>query len=64
MSERIGNTVIIASEADRECELCGMMDECRPAGPKGEQVCYDCAVKDPAAIKRYTDRLLGIGPVQ
>jgi hypothetical protein len=64
MTMKIGDTVIIAAEDDRECELCGVMDECRPAGPNGEQVCYDCALKNPAAMHRYTERLLGGRPVQ
>lgn len=64
MTFKIGDVVVIAPEEDRECELCGVMDECRPAGPKGEQVCYDCAVKDPSAMQRYTDRLFSQGTIQ
>jgi hypothetical protein len=52
MSERIGNVTIICEEPDRRCELCGKIDECRPYGPNGEQVCYDCAMKDEAAANR------------
>lgn len=40
MSER----GIIAQEADQLCEYCGKMDECRPYGPNGEEVCFDCAM--------------------
>jgi hypothetical protein len=61
MTQRIGNVVVIESEPDRRCTLCGKLDECRPAGPNGEVVCYDCAMKDPAAVDRYTDGLLGPG---
>lgn len=57
MTTRIGNIVLIEPEEDRRCEFCGKLDECRPAGPKGEQVCYDCGMKNPGAMKRYTDRL-------
>lgn len=64
MSGRIGNIVIIEAEADRRCELCGQVDGCRPAGPKGEQVCFDCALKDPAAMDRYMRRLFDGGVTQ
>jgi hypothetical protein len=33
----------IAPEMDQMCELCGKIDECRPYGPNGEQICFDCA---------------------
>jgi hypothetical protein len=64
MSGRVGNIVILAEEPERRCELCGKWDECRPAGPKGEQVCYDCGMKDPAAMKRYADKLFNGGLTQ
>ena len=35
---------IIAQEPDQMCEMCGKIDECRPYGPNGEQVCFDCAM--------------------
>jgi len=56
--------VVIEGEPDRRCELCGKEDECRPAGPKGEQVCFECAQKDQAALKRYADRLFQGGLTQ
>lgn len=64
MTQRIGDAVIISGEEDRRCELCGEIEECRPAGPKGEQVCFDCAQKDQQALKRYADRLFNGGEVQ
>lgn len=58
MSRRVGgNIVILEVEPDRRCEFCGEITECRPAGPKGEQVCFDCGKKDPDAMERYSDRL-------
>ena len=46
----------IAAETERACELCGKWKECRPYGPKGEQVCFDCAQKDPGAMERGMNR--------
>ena len=37
---------IIAQEPDQVCELCGKIDECRPYGPNGEQICFECGMKD------------------
>ena len=42
----------IAPEEDRLCQLCGQFEETRPYGPNGEQVCFDCGMKDPAAAVR------------
>ena len=38
---------IIAQEPDQVCELCGKIDECRPYGPKDEEICFDCATSTP-----------------
>ena len=42
----------IAQEHDQVCELCGKIDECRPYGPEGEQICFDCGMKDEATTKK------------
>lgn len=33
----------IMEEPPQACEMCGKIDECRPYGPNGEQICFDCA---------------------
>ena len=43
---------IIAPELDQACELCGKIDECRPYGPNGEQICFECGMKDEEATKK------------
>jgi hypothetical protein len=57
MTQRINDVVVISGEEDRLCELCGKLEECRPAGPNQEQVCWECANKDKAAMERYSQRL-------
>jgi hypothetical protein len=44
----------IAAEPDQLCEMCGAIDECRPYGPNGEQICFECATTkcDPAQVER------------
>ena len=62
MSRRIGNVIIIEPEEDRRCELCGAIKECRPYGPKGEQVCFACGMKDEEAAERQMNKhLFGMG---
>ena len=58
MTKRIDGTpitIIVEPEPHRACELCGTVAECRPYGPGGKQVCYECAMKDP----KGTDARMG-----
>lgn len=48
----------IAVEPDGTCEACGKTRELRPYGPKGERVCFDCAMKDEAAARRAMHRYI------
>ena len=43
---------IIAQEPAQMCEMCGKIDECRPYGPNDEQICFECAMKDPETTER------------
>lgn len=42
----------IAEQPLEVCELCGAVDECRPYGPNGENICFDCGQKDPETTKK------------
>jgi hypothetical protein len=44
----------IAAEPDQLCEMCSKIDECRPYGPEGEQICFECATTkcDEEQVKR------------
>jgi hypothetical protein len=37
---------IIQEESPQVCQMCGVIDECRPYGPNDEEICFDCAMKD------------------
>lgn len=39
-------------EPPQVCEACGVIAECRPYGPNGEQICFDCAMKDEETTTR------------
>jgi hypothetical protein len=43
---------LIAAQPADTCEFCGKDAELRPYGPKGERVCFPCAMKDEEAMKR------------
>lgn len=58
MSFRVGDIPVICEEPDAKCEMCGKIEELRPYGPKGERVCFTCAMKDEAAAKRQMNKIL------
>jgi len=42
----------------RKCELCSKDAECRPYGPRGEWICFDCGMKDENTTKRQASKVL------
>lgn len=48
----------IAEEPAQVCELCGAIEECRPYGPKGEQICFDCGMKDEETTRKKMDEYI------
>jgi len=58
MSGRIGEITIICVTKPDKCELCEKIDELRPYGPNGENVCFACANKDPANMKKKLHKFL------
>lgn len=43
---------LIQEEDPQACQMCGKIDECRPYGPNGEEICFDCGMKDEATTKK------------
>lgn len=58
--EAIDQGRVIQVQPPGRCELCGAVDETRPYGPKGEEVCFDCGMKDEEAAKRGFERRFGL----
>jgi len=55
---------IIYEEPPQRCEMCGIIDECRPYGPNYEEICFACAMKDEALTEiRMKQLLFGEGEV-
>jgi hypothetical protein len=44
----VTNFEIIIEELPQRCEQCGIIDKCRPYGLNHEEICNDCAMKDPS----------------
>lgn len=55
-----GAILVIADEDDDICEMCGKLEECRPYGPGGQNVCFDCAMKDEKEASRQFNKQFGI----
>ncbi len=58
MSKRIGDIAIICDQPDGKCELCGKTADVRPYGPRGENICFECGMKDKATTERQMGRVL------
>ena len=51
---------ILEAEEDGVCELCGNVDELRPYGPKGENICWPCGqLNQPATVAQMRKRFSG-----
>jgi hypothetical protein len=50
----------ISVQEPQKCAICGNVEETRPYGPNGENVCFTCGMKDePACIKGFRKLVLG-----
>lgn len=51
--------VTIDGTQHAKCEICGKVDELRPYGPNGENVCFECGMKDEGAAIKQFSKLVG-----
>lgn len=59
MSHRLpSGTFVICPEPPAKCETCGKEAELRPYGPRGERICYECGLKNPASTMRQMHKAL------
>lgn len=54
--DAIDRDALIQVQPRGRCELCGAVEETRPYGPNGEEVCFDCGMKDEPAAGRAFER--------
>lgn len=53
---------VIEVEPPSVCEFCKAFKELRPYGPDGENICFNCAMKDEETMKRRAaQHIFGIG---
>lgn len=51
----------IAEESPQCCEFCGIIDETRPYGSNGEEICFECAMKDQETTeKKMGEYIFGV----
>lgn len=53
---------VIQEQPPECCEMCGKIDECRPYGPDGGNICFECATTkcDMAEVeKRMAKHIFG-----
>lgn len=58
MTRKVKNMLIIENTPHSKCELCGKIDELRPYGPKGENICFKCGLKNPEARDEAFEMLM------
>lgn len=59
MSHETGDGIFwIVEEPPGRCELCGAVEETRPYGPGGAEVCFVCGMKDEETAKRQFEARL------
>ena len=46
MSRNVNGVPVIEVEPDFICFLCGKIAETRPYGPNGEEICYECGMRN------------------
>lgn len=53
-AKRIGRAIVLDRRdvPEGKCAFCDKEDELRPYGPKGEWLCFDCAMKHEATTAR------------
>ena len=49
---------VIEATAPGVCEFCKEKAELRPYGPRGESICFPCAMQDKETAKRQASRVL------
>jgi hypothetical protein len=56
--------IIGLPQEDAACDLCGNVEELRPYGPNGENICFDCGMLDEETTKRMFLQRISPGTLQ
>ena len=60
MTRRVGNTIYFEETPPGVCEMCDEVEELRPYGPNGENICFECGMKDEETTRKMAYRHLGL----
>ena len=58
MSRNVNGIPVIEAEPELICFQCGRIAETRPYGPNGEELCYECGMKDVDTTNRMMGKVL------
>jgi hypothetical protein len=63
MSKRLPSGIVVlqVTKPDK-CELCSKVAELRPYGPNGENICFECGMKDEETTRQQFRKKLFDGP--
>jgi len=50
--------VTLEGEPDGICDICGKKAELRPYGKSGENICFECGMKDEKTTERMCNKVL------
>jgi hypothetical protein len=53
---------VVLEDPIQRCEQCGIIDETRPYGINHEEICHECAAKDPS-LTEFRRKEIYIGSV-
>ena len=48
----------IKEESPQRCEMCGVIEETRPYGPNGEDICFECGMKDEETTRKKMEEYI------
>ena len=60
MSKFLPNYLVLETEPDSVCSMCGKTAECRPYGIDSASICYECGETIPDVVDMQVQKRLGI----
>jgi hypothetical protein len=48
----------IAEQKPEACTMCGVIEECRPYGPNGENICFECGMGDEETTRKQMTKFI------
>jgi ribosomal protein L37AE/L43A len=58
LSKVVGDKFYVSIEKPEKCEYCGKLDELRPYGKNGANICFKCGMKDAKTTGEMFEKLV------